>query len=156
MNYEPGTGTPNNASLQERIYQTFAGELAKEYWMQSSGKVSSSMALIHSASYVCSSGRLVKLEENQCSSNASLTTYSLVRLTQRIGIHLGPTQWTVNGKAIKHIYNAEDGQVGCLVLQTQKIVDSSRTRTIYKNQSLPDSNPESCIEDKFRVTKAHL
>ena len=32
-------------------------------------------------------------------------------LTQRIGIHVGPTKWTVNGKAIELIYNAEDGQV---------------------------------------------
>ena len=45
MNYEPGTGTPNNASLQERIYQILTGELAKEYWMQSSGKVRTSMII---------------------------------------------------------------------------------------------------------------
>ena len=32
-------------------------------------------------------------------------------LTQRIGIHLGPTQWTDNGKAIEHTYNVKDGQV---------------------------------------------
>ena len=39
MNYEPGTGTPNDASLQERIYRILTSELAKEYWMQTSGNV---------------------------------------------------------------------------------------------------------------------
>ena len=39
MNYESGTGTPNDASLQERVYRILASELAKEYWMQNSGKV---------------------------------------------------------------------------------------------------------------------
>lgn len=39
MNYEPGTGTPNDAFLQERIYRILTSDLAKEYWMQTSGKV---------------------------------------------------------------------------------------------------------------------
>lgn len=39
MNHESGTGTPNDASLQERIYRILTSELAKEYWMQTSGKV---------------------------------------------------------------------------------------------------------------------
>ena len=39
MNYEPGTGTPNDASLQERIYRILTSELSKEYWMQTNGKV---------------------------------------------------------------------------------------------------------------------
>ena len=39
MNYEPGTGTPNDASLQERIYRILTSELAKGFWMQTSGKV---------------------------------------------------------------------------------------------------------------------
>ena len=39
MNHESGTGTPNDASLQERVYRILTSELAKEYWMQNSGKV---------------------------------------------------------------------------------------------------------------------
>jgi 1-phosphatidylinositol phosphodiesterase len=43
MNFEPGTGTLNDASLQENIYRILTSELAKEYWMQTSGKVRSSL-----------------------------------------------------------------------------------------------------------------
>lgn len=43
-------------------------------------------------------------------------------LTQRIGIHLGPTQWTVNGKEIKHIYNAEDGQVAYIQVSFENFI----------------------------------
>ena len=39
MNHESGTGTPNDASLQEKVYRILTSELAKEYWMQNSGKV---------------------------------------------------------------------------------------------------------------------
>ncbi|KAF8815521.1 PLC-like phosphodiesterase [Phlegmacium glaucopus] len=126
MNHEPGTGTPNDPSLQERIYRILTSELAKEYWMQASGK----LGTLGEAR-----GKLTLIQRFD---------YDLLpsHLTQRIGIHLGPTQWTVNGKAIKHVYNAEDGQVA--YIQDHYNIDPS------------DSNPESCIEDKFRVTKAHL
>ena len=39
MNYEPGTGTLNDASLQERVYRILTSDLAKEYWIQTSGNV---------------------------------------------------------------------------------------------------------------------
>ena len=45
MNYEPGTGTLNDASLQERIYSILTSELAKGYWMQTTGKVRSSLMM---------------------------------------------------------------------------------------------------------------
>ena len=78
MNYEPGTGTPNDTSLQERIYRILTSELAKEYWMQTSGNVRFSMMIKipFCCSYpptnfcgdilldIHSSGRLVKLEGN--------------------------------------------------------------------------------------------
>jgi len=60
-----------------------------------------------------------------------------------MGIHLGPTQWTDNGEAIEHIYNVEDGQVAYI-------------QDHYKISLSSDSNLESFIEEKFRVTKAHL
>lgn len=47
MNYEPGTGTPNDASLQERIYRILTSELAKEYWMQTSGNVRFFSLMMH-------------------------------------------------------------------------------------------------------------
>jgi len=64
-------------------------------------------------------------------------------LTQRIGIHLGPTQWTDNGKLIELIYNTEDGRVAYI-------------EDHYQINLSSDSNPESYIEEKFRVLKAHL
>ena len=39
MNHESGTGTPNDAAIQERVYRILTSELAKEYWMQTNGKV---------------------------------------------------------------------------------------------------------------------
>jgi len=127
MNYEPGTGTPNDASLQERIYGILTSELAKEYWMQTNGK----LGTLGEAR-----GKLTLIQRFDFDLLPS-------QLTQRIEIHLGPTQWTVNGKAIEHVYNAEDGQIAYI-------------QDHYKIHPSSDSNPESCIEDKFRVTKAHL
>ena len=39
MNHESGTGTPNDAAIQEKVYRILTSELAKEYWMQNNGKV---------------------------------------------------------------------------------------------------------------------
>ena len=84
-------------------------------------------------------------------------------LTQRIGIHLGPTKWTVNGKSIEHIYNAQDGRVAYIQVLSSDIRTLFMARLLikfdqdhYNIKLSPDSNPESCIEEKFRVTKAHL
>ena len=46
MNHESGTGTPNDASLQERVYRILTSELAKEYWMQTSGNVRLSFGVL--------------------------------------------------------------------------------------------------------------
>jgi hypothetical protein len=45
MNQEAGTGTPNDASLQEKVYRILTSELAKEYWMQNSGNVRFSLMI---------------------------------------------------------------------------------------------------------------
>lgn len=39
MNHEGGTGTPDDAALQEHLYNIFNGDLAKRYWVQANGTV---------------------------------------------------------------------------------------------------------------------
>lgn len=44
MNYEVGTGTPNDAALQEHLYSIFQSDLAKKYWVQTNGTVCVSLS----------------------------------------------------------------------------------------------------------------
>jgi len=127
MNHESGTGTPNDAALQEKIYTILTSELAKNYWMQTSGK----LGTLGEAR-----GKLTLIQRFD---------YDLLPsdLTQRIGIHLGPTQWTDNGKSIELVYNVEEKQVAY-------IEDNYNISLSF------GSSPESYIEEKFRVTIAHL
>ncbi|KAG6849139.1 hypothetical protein H0H93_011002 [Arthromyces matolae] len=37
LNYEGSTGTPNDAALQEHLYDIFESDLAKKYWVQGNG-----------------------------------------------------------------------------------------------------------------------
>jgi len=39
LNYEPGTGTSDDARLQEKLYHILIDPLAKRYWSQTKGKV---------------------------------------------------------------------------------------------------------------------
>ena len=39
INFEGGTGTPNDAQFQTHLYDVFNGSLAKRYWLQSNGTV---------------------------------------------------------------------------------------------------------------------
>lgn len=39
INFEGGTGTPNDAQLQTHLYDIFNTPLAKRYWLQTNGTV---------------------------------------------------------------------------------------------------------------------
>jgi 1-phosphatidylinositol phosphodiesterase len=39
INFEGGTGTPNDAQLQTHLYGIFNAPLAKRYWLQTNGTV---------------------------------------------------------------------------------------------------------------------
>lgn len=47
MNYEGGTGTPNDVQLQQHIYDFFGTDLAKRYWVQRNGTVLTCPLLTH-------------------------------------------------------------------------------------------------------------
>lgn len=55
LNYEPGTGTSNDARLQEHLYHILTSPLAQRYWVQAKDTVSvnaarSTLTDIHSHS----------------------------------------------------------------------------------------------------------
>ncbi|KAF9474655.1 PLC-like phosphodiesterase [Pholiota conissans] len=128
MNYEPGSGTRDDARLQEHLYNILHGELAKRYWIQTRGM----LGTLGEAR-----GKLTLIQRFNFDKLPG-------HLTERIGIHLDQKQWTVNGKSIALTYNAEKGH-------TAYIQDH------YRLPPSPDSeNPQMCVDEKFGVIKAHL
>ncbi|KAF9562045.1 PLC-like phosphodiesterase [Agrocybe pediades] len=127
LNYEPGTGTSDDAKLQEKLYHILTSKLAKKYWSQTRGK----LGILGE-----NRGRLILLQRF----NFNLLP---AHLSERIGIHLDPEHWTVNGKATELTYNAVEGHVAYI-------------QDYYRIDPSPDSNPASCIKDKLQVIKIHL
>jgi hypothetical protein len=69
MNYEPGSGTRDDARLQEHLYNILNGDLAKRYWIQTRGTVSRpviwpSFLIFISLRVLHSWGRWAKREES--------------------------------------------------------------------------------------------
>ncbi|KDR79191.1 hypothetical protein GALMADRAFT_243091 [Galerina marginata CBS 339.88] len=127
MNYEPGTGTSDDARLQETLYNILTSDLAKKYWKQTRG----TLGTLGEAR-----GKLILLQRFD---------FNLLpaHLTERTGIHLDPGHWTVNGKSIELAYNVEEGQIACI-------------QDYYRVQLPTNSNPASCIQEKFQAITAHL
>ncbi|KJA21803.1 hypothetical protein HYPSUDRAFT_41667 [Hypholoma sublateritium FD-334 SS-4] len=127
LNYEPGSGTRDDARLQEHLYHILNGELAQRYWIRKWGTLGTlgdargKLALIQRFNYN-------KLPHH---------------LTRRMGIHLDPRHWTNNGKSIELTYNAEEGHRAYI-------------QDHYRLSPPDDSTPQFCIEEKLRITKAHL
>ncbi|KAF8192920.1 PLC-like phosphodiesterase [Pholiota molesta] len=128
MNYEPGSGTRDDARLQEHLYNILNGDLAKRYWIQTRG----TLGTLGEAR-----GKLTLIQRFDFNKLPS-------HLTERIGIHLGPKHWTVNGKSIALTYNTEKGLVAYI-------------QDHYRLPPSPNSkDPQSCINEKLSVIKAHL
>ncbi|KAF8066685.1 PLC-like phosphodiesterase [Lyophyllum atratum] len=128
MNYEGGTGTPNDAALQEHLYNVFQSDLAKKYWLQTNG----TLGTLGQAR-----GKLTLLQR---------FTYTLIPSTssKRIGIALDAAHWTDNGKAIELVYNQAKNQVAYI-------------EDYYYMDTLPtDAGTAANVELKYNTTVAHL
>ncbi|KAG6890058.1 hypothetical protein C0995_012516 [Termitomyces sp. Mi166 len=128
MNYEVGTGTPNDAALQEHLYNIFQGDLAKKYWVQTNG----TLGTLGEAR-----GKLTLLQR---------FTYSLLppTSTNRIGIWLDGAHWTDNGKIIEILYNAPQNQIAFI-------------EDYYSMDELSiNADTQPNIDLKFNTTVAHL
>ncbi|KAG6890057.1 hypothetical protein C0995_012515 [Termitomyces sp. Mi166 len=128
MNYEVGTGTPNDAALQEHLYNIFQGDLAKKYWVQTNG----TLGTLGEAR-----GKLTLLQR---------FTYSLLppTSTNRIGIWLDGAHWTDNGKIIEIVYNAPQNQIAFI------------EDYYYMDELSSDAGTQPNIDLKFNTTVAHL
>ncbi|KAJ7671852.1 PLC-like phosphodiesterase [Mycena rosella] len=95
LNYESGTGTPDDAKLQQHIYNIMSSSLASRYWVQTSG----SLGTLGEAR-----GKLTFLQR---------FSYDLIpaSATHRIGIQLAPNLWTDNSPNITLVYNTITDQI---------------------------------------------
>ncbi|KNZ75847.1 1-phosphatidylinositol phosphodiesterase [Termitomyces sp. J132] len=128
MNYEVGTGTPDDAALQEHLYNIFQSDLAKKYWVQTNG----TLGTLGEAR-----GKLTLLQR---------FTYSLLppTSTNRIGIWLDAAHWTDNGKIIEIVYNAPENQIAFI------------EDYYFMDELSADAGTEPNIDLKFNTTVAHL
>ncbi|KAF5381734.1 hypothetical protein D9615_005397 [Tricholomella constricta] len=128
MNYEGGTGTPNDAALQEHLYNLFQSNLAKKYWVQSNG----TLGILGQAR-----GKLTLLQR---------FTYTLLPSTssKRIGIYLDGAHWSDNGKAIELVYNQAENHVAYI------------EDYYYMDELAADAGTAANVELKYNVTVAHL
>ncbi|KAK7435778.1 hypothetical protein VKT23_019476 [Stygiomarasmius scandens] len=127
LNHESGTGTPNNPELQELLYSIFNSDLAKRYWSQTNGTLGTLGE---------SRGKLILLQRF----NYDMLPSSM---SNRIGIHLPPEQWTDNGPNITILYNEPQAQFAFI--------------EDYYEIGLPiGSGPALNIRWKLNATLAHL
>ncbi|KAJ3500825.1 hypothetical protein NLJ89_g9620 [Agrocybe chaxingu] len=127
LNYEPAEGRSNDARLQEALYRILTSSLAKRYWVQTRGKLETLGE---------ARGKLTLLRRFD---------FDLLpaHLPERIGIHLDPRHWTINGKATELVYNKEENHIAYI-------------QDNYRIPPSPDSNPSWCIDKKFGVIVKHL
>ncbi|KAJ3505387.1 hypothetical protein NLJ89_g7444 [Agrocybe chaxingu] len=129
MNHEGGTGTPDDSSLYEKLYNIMNTPLAQRYWVQTDGTLGSLGE---------ARGKLTLLQR---------WSYNLLpgNLTKRFGIPLDPGRWTDNGKAVELVYNVEKSQVAYI-------------EDFYAvGADLPlGSGTTAYIDAKFATTTAHL
>jgi len=128
MNYEGGTGTPNDAKLQQHIYDFFNTDLARRYWVQRNG----TLGTLGGAR-----GKLTLLQRY----NHPLLDPT--KYPNRLGIDLGPDRWTDNGKNIELVYNKDKSQIAYI-------------EDFYDVELPVDATPADHIQAKFEVTTEHL
>ncbi|KAF5309854.1 hypothetical protein D9619_010348 [Psilocybe cf. subviscida] len=127
LNYEPGTGTSNDARLQEHLYHILTSSLAQRYWVQAKD----TLGTLGEAR-----GKLTLIQRFDFSLLPS-------DLTERFGIHLGPTSWTDNGKNTEIVYN-------------EATREAAYIEDYYQLPPSPDSYPVTNIDLKFKVVEEHL
>ncbi|KAF9269823.1 PLC-like phosphodiesterase [Marasmius fiardii PR-910] len=131
MNHEGGTGTQDSPELQKHIYDIFESPLARQYWLQTNGKLGTLGE---------SRGKLILLQR---------FAYSLLPpdLTDRIGIALPPNLWTDNSANIELVYNEKEGRIAFI-------------EDFYEPHPPPTESPDNradiSIRYKFNATVAHL
>ncbi|KAJ7088203.1 PLC-like phosphodiesterase [Mycena crocata] len=93
LNRESGTGTPNDAKLQQHIYDVMSSSLASRYWVQARG----ALGTLGEAR-----SKLTFLQR---------FSYDLLppTATHRIGLQLAPNLWTDNSPNITLEYNSTTG-----------------------------------------------
>ncbi|KAF9465583.1 PLC-like phosphodiesterase [Collybia nuda] len=144
INHEGGTGTPDDAPLQEHIYNIFNGDLAKRYWVQTNG----TLGTLGQAR-----GKLTLLQR---------FTYSLLpsTSTNRIGIHLDASQWTDNSPDITLVYNNAKNQIAYIEVRVSppdRVGQRLTPLQDFYEMSLPaDAGTAANIEMKFNATITHL
>ncbi|KAG5645659.1 hypothetical protein DXG03_005496 [Asterophora parasitica] len=128
LNYEQGTGTPNDAKLQEHLYNIFQSDLAKKYWVQTNG----TLGTLGQAR-----GKLTLLQR---------FTYTLLPATssKRIGIFLDGADWTDNGKTIELVYNQPKNQVAYI------------EDYYYMDELAANAGTAANVELKYNTTIAHI
>ncbi|KAJ7474264.1 PLC-like phosphodiesterase [Mycena latifolia] len=129
LNYESGTGTPNDAKLQQHIYDIMSSSLASRYWVQTSGLL---------GTLGQARGKLTFLQRY---------SYDLIPASDshRIGIQLAPNLWTDNSPNITLVYNNSTTPP-----QIAYIED-------YYEIGLPiGSGAAENIQWKFNATTAHI
>ncbi|EAU86921.2 hypothetical protein CC1G_13081 [Coprinopsis cinerea okayama7 len=139
--HEGGTGTPKDEKLQRKFLDAFSratdqdpGPLKRRYWVQSRGE----LGTLGEAR-----GKLILLQRFD---------YDLLNPTppdnQLIGIDLGPTKWTDNGRDIELVYNAETGATA--------FIQDYYSVTPFPASPDPASKLDSYVSSKFETTIAHL
>ncbi|KXN85636.1 hypothetical protein AN958_10973 [Leucoagaricus sp. SymC.cos] len=128
INHEGGTGTPNDAQLQQHIYDFFNTKLAKRYWVQRNGTV---------CTLGEARGKLTLLQRYD------LPLLDPTENPNQIGIDLGPDRWTDNGKSIELVYNQAKNQIA--------YIEDFYNIVLPTNSTLSDQ-----IQAKFDVSTQHL
>lgn len=112
LKWEENSGTEDSVKLQQHMYDLFQTGIAKKYWVQVNGTVSQCHK--HRENVLTNlRTKLGTLGE----ARGKLTLiqrfdYSLLpsSASNRIGIHLDPAHWTINGPDIELVYNTEQNQ----------------------------------------------
>ncbi|KAH9475852.1 hypothetical protein JR316_0011412 [Psilocybe cubensis] len=127
VNYEGGTGTPNDPAFYIKLYDILNTPLAQKYWVQTNG----TLGTLGQAR-----GKLTLLQR---------WSYDQLplNLTKRIGIPLDPEHWTDNGKAIELVYNVAKSQIAFI-------------EDFYRIDIPLGSGANAYIEAKFDAVTAHL
>ncbi|KAG6853271.1 hypothetical protein C0991_005542 [Blastosporella zonata] len=128
LNYESGTGTPNDPALNQHLYDIFNSDLAKKYWVQTNG----TLGTLGQAR-----GKLTLLQR---------FTYNYLPSTdsKRIGIFLDGAHWTDNGKVIELTYNAAENQVAYI------------EDYYYMDELTTDAGTAANVDLKYNTTIAHI
>ncbi|KAF9030300.1 PLC-like phosphodiesterase [Hymenopellis radicata] len=131
INHEGGTGTPNDQTLYEKMYQDLNDAAAKEFWVQANG----TLGTLGDAR-----GKLTLLQRFTWDLLPSSSEFST-----RFGIALPPSQWTDNSPDIEIVYN------------TATTPNQAAFIEDYYEIGLPTgSGADENIQWKYNATTAHI